>query len=186
LLVAWNRNLKSHDAWEKKKPLFFLWLNFSCREWSGGSGSDLHSPPCFHTVKKIGHLGIPEADATVARSGANEVLAVGSVEIDIAVPGVGILRVESFEPKDPCQDKILLSPRGRDVTCGDAAFENTPQGGPLANFLADPESSCGCPEAAFLSPDAEFGSGNVPGLDDGPVFKEINPLAAHIDNQKLV
>ena len=121
----------------------------------------------------------------MARGSSDQILTVGSVEIDVATLRVGILRIDSFEPEDPRQNKVLVASVGGDLPGPYAALENAPQRGRIANLLADPETSDGCLEAAFLCSKTELGSGNPPRMGDGPIPDEINSLVADFHDQEL-
>jgi hypothetical protein len=82
---------------KRKNPVFFNSPSLD-RGQIPLSGSDLDGSTFLDMIEEVRHFGIPQADATVAGWTSNQILAIGSVEIDVTASGIGILRIESLQP----------------------------------------------------------------------------------------
>lgn len=106
-------------------------------------------------AEEIDHVVIPQADASVAGRGSDEVLLIGSVNVNVALTGIGILRIESFKPEDPGEHEILFPSLFRKLSGRNTATEDHPCRGALADLLRYHEASRGCPETPLLESKSE-------------------------------
>lgn len=150
------------------------------------SGADLDGRSHRYPPEEIDYVIVTQADAPVTGGGADQILPVGSVEIDVTIARADILRIEPFEPEDARQDQILLSAWSADCARRDAVLENAPRRGSLADFFADPEAARRGAQASLLRAKAELRGGDIPGCRDGPVLEKIRDLTGDVDHQELV
>lgn len=106
-------------------------------------------------VEQIDHVVVPKADASVAGRGSDEVLLIGSVDVNVALTGIDVLRIESFKPEDPSEHEILFPSLIRNLSGRNTAAEDHPLRGPIADLLRYPEASRGSPETPFLESESE-------------------------------
>ena len=60
-------------------------------------------------IEELDDGGIFHADAAVARGAADACFVIGAVDVDVAVKGVGIVRLRAMQPKDAGEHEITLS-----------------------------------------------------------------------------
>ena len=106
-------------------------------------------------AEKIDHIVVPKADASVAGRGSDEVLLIGSMDVNVAVAGIGVLRIESFKPEDPGEHEILFPSLIRNLSGRNTAAEDHPCRCALADLLGYHEASRGCPETSLLESKSE-------------------------------
>lgn len=106
----------------------------------------------FYSVEELNHLLVRELYAAAAGRSADLFLVVSAVDVNVAVVRIAcsssvMSRFEAFQPEDTGGDEILgLLFGGEFLGVGgdlDAAFEDCPERGVLANFLGDSVESCG-------------------------------------------
>ena len=101
---------------------------------------DLDSGADGDEVVELGHVGIPKADTAGAGGLADEVFAVGAVDIDVAVFAGFVVIFLSVEPDDAGEDQILFFYRvgGFPDTAGGFASHKVGSGfGVVADLLVD-------------------------------------------------
>lgn len=96
-------------------------------------------------VEEIDHIVVAKPDASVAGRGSDEVLLIGSVDVNIALTGIGVLRIESFKPEDPCEHEILFPSLFCNLSGLNTASEDHPSRGAISDLLRYAEASRGCP-----------------------------------------
>ncbi len=106
-------------------------------------------------VEQIDHVVVPKADAPVAGWGSDEVLLIGSVDVNIALTGIGVLRIESFKPEDSSKHEILFSSLFCNLSGLNTASEDHPRRGAISDLLRYAEASRGSPETPFLESESE-------------------------------
>lgn len=106
-------------------------------------------------VEEINHVVVPNTNASVAGRGSDEVLLIGSVDVNVALTAIGVLRIESFKPEDSSEHEILVPSLFRNLSGRNTASEDHPCRGALADLLRYPEVSRGCPETPLLESDSE-------------------------------
>lgn len=106
-------------------------------------------------AENIDHIVVPKADASVAGRGSDEVLLIGSMDVNVALAGVGVLRIESFKPEDPGEHEILFPSLFRNLSGRNTAAEDHSCRCALADLLGYPEASRGCPETSLLESKSE-------------------------------
>lgn len=115
-----------------------------------------HHPHSFgNQIKKLGHVGVSQADATVAGRSSDQILTVCSMEIDIAIVGVRVFLIQSVQPQNAREDAIVLATRGGEIASGFAAFELRPQWLARADFFPHDKPSSGRFVTASLTAQSE-------------------------------
>ena len=110
----------------------------------------------------------------------DQLLLISSMDVDIAVTGVAVLRIEPLQPEDATQDEILVTAWGGNHSGGFSSLEAHPGGGIPAELCVNPKAADRCPKAPFLSPKTILGSGDGIGKD-GPIgLLKIQTLSTHI------
>ena len=120
--------------------------------------------------------------------GPDEVLPVGAVKVNVAVTGVGIVRIESLQPEDPREDQVLVAPIRPDpgkLSCGDPAFKDHSGRGFIPNLFADPEASRGGAETPCLGTESEPRCRDIPFPGNESSLDENDFLSGNNDNQSL-
>lgn len=131
-------------------------------------------------VEEIDHVVVAQPDASVAGSGSDEVLLIGSVDVNVALTGIGVLRIETFEPEDPREHEILFSSLLRNLSGGQTAAEDHSCRGVLADLLSYPEASGGCPETPLLESESEPRCRDGPGRRHGAPFDHLQTLTGRV------
>lgn len=134
-------------------------------------------------VEEIDDVVVPKADASVAGWGSNEVLLIGSVDINVALTGIGILRIKTFEPEDSREHEILIPSLFRNLSGRNTASEDHSCGGALADFLRYPEASRGSSETPFLESESEPRCRDGPGGRDDFSLDHFQDLTGHVDEE---
>ncbi len=71
-------------------------------------GEDYHQVAYGNHVKQFDHVGIAEADATMACGLSEQVFAVRSVDIDAALQGVRVCGIQTLKTENPGENQIIL------------------------------------------------------------------------------
>lgn len=119
------------------------------------SGLDLDVGSLVNPVEQNDHVVVPKTNTSVAGRGSDEVLLIGSVDVNVALTGIGVLRIESFKPEDSSEHEILVPSLFRNLSGRNTASEDHPCRGALADLLRYPEASRGCPETPLLESESE-------------------------------
>ncbi len=126
---------------------------------------DANARPDRDQIKKFGDVGVAKPHTTMTRRRADEVFAVGPVEINVPILGVRIFLVRALKPKNAAENAILLATRFRDASRRLAAFEFGPKRCLCADFLSHKKVARGCLIAAYLKANPKLGGGCRPRLD---------------------
>ena len=149
---------------------------------------DLDPSPDRDTVIEIDHLRVPEPDASMAGRCPDEVLPVGAVKVNVAVTGVGIVRIESLQPEDPREDQVLVAPVRPDpgkLSGGDPALEDHSGRGLIPDLFADPEASRGGAETSRLGTESEPRCRDIPFPGNESSLEENDFLSGNNNDQSL-
>jgi hypothetical protein len=111
-------------------------------------------------VEKLGDGGVGHADAAVTCGGAEVVLVICAVDVDVAGEGVLVLRIEPVKPEDAGLDEVAGIGGGADFAGEDAGLEDGAVGGAVADFFGDFETAGWGFEAAGFCAEAEGGGGD--------------------------
>ncbi len=68
---------------------------------------DLHWRVHFDEIEKLGDIPVPHPHATVARGLADQLLVVGSVNVNVASEGVRVVLLQTIQPENPRHHEIL-------------------------------------------------------------------------------
>ena len=88
--------------------------------------ADDHARAFRHKLEKLGDVGVAEPHTSMAGRRSDEIFAICTVKIDVAIARVGVVRIQPCEPQNSRQDAILLSAGCSNLAGGLAAFEHTP------------------------------------------------------------
>ena len=119
--------------------------------------------------------------AAVAGGRAELRFGIRAVDVNVAVEGVRVLRVESVEPEDARLDVILFIALLTDESGRDAADENLARRRAVAMFLRVAEASGRRAIRARLGAEAEARSRDDVAADERVVFDEIERLRRNVD-----
>ena len=78
------------------------------KDWVLGLGDDFDSGAGGDEVVELDDVGIAEADTARAVGCADEIFAIGAVDIDVAVLARFVVNFLSFEPENAGEDQILF------------------------------------------------------------------------------
>jgi len=162
----------------KGKPDVFV---VSGRRLAGFDDFDLNSGG--HLLKKGCNIPISHPDTSVAAWLPNQLLVVGSMNVDVAVPGVGVALFEALKPENAGDDEVIGAPgafEGDDFPRGDPAFEDHPERGFVTDHLGNGEMAQGGLEASRLRPEPETGAGDRKTRQKRPLFEEVEALRGNI------
>ena len=113
----------------------------------------------------------------------DQLLLISSMDVDIAVKRVAVLRIEPLQPEDATQDEILVTAWGGNHSRGLSSLEAHPCGGISSELCVNPKAASWSSKAPFLSPQTILGGGDWIGKD-GPIgLLEIQALSAHIQDK---
>jgi hypothetical protein len=117
---------------------------------------------CFriHEVKQLNHIRVAHANATVARRPADFVFVLGPVDVNEAVARIGVVFVQTVEPKNARHHQVLRRRQRITWRKRHAAAKDRAAGGIAADFFYDAKSAGRRLETALFSPDTKVGSGN--------------------------
>ena len=116
----------------------------------GGLGGDFDSGADGDEIVELGHVGIPKADTAGAGGLADEVLAIGTVDVDVAVFARFVVIFLSVEPENASEDQILFFHRiggFPDAAGGFACNKVGSRFSVIADLLTDPVP----PEGGFVA-----------------------------------
>lgn len=113
--------------------------------------------------------------------GANGGFVVGAVNIDIAIPSVGVVLFHSMEPKNTGLDEVFRILLGPDLTGSDPAFENHARRSSIAYLFPDLELADGGLIAARLMANAEGGGGDGKGSQQLAFVSQFHALGGEVD-----
>ena len=119
--------------------------------------------------------------AAVAGGRAELRFGIRAVDVDVAVEGVRVLRVESVEPEDARLDVILFIALLTDESGRDAADENLARRRAVAMFFRDAEASGRRAIRARLRAESEARCGDDVAADERVVFDEVERLRRNVD-----
>ncbi len=117
-------------------------------------------------IEELHNVGIPHAHAAMAGRGADQPLLVRAVDVDVALAGIGVFRIQPVEPEDAGEDFVLLAAFFRNLAGRKPGLENRARRGTVANLLGDAKSPGGRLVAAGFRPQPEPRRGNGIGGDD--------------------
>ena len=79
---------------------------FRLRLEKNGLTLDEHVHPFFRQSKKSHHVPGRKAYAAMGSRGAQQFRIVGAVDVNIAAPGIGVVRFQSVQPQNAGQDEV--------------------------------------------------------------------------------
>jgi len=124
-------------------------------------------------IVKLDNIGVAEADTACTRGLADEILAIGPVNVDVAILAGLVVRLFAFEPEDAGEDEVLFlqGVGGFPNAAGGFAPNELGAGfGLIANLLADAVPAKGGLVAFGFRSGPFFGGGDREGAGDGAVI----------------
>lgn len=110
----------------------------------------------------------------------DEFLLIGSMDVDVAITGVAILRIDPIKPENTTQDQIFITSRGGNHSGGLTALEAHPCLGLSSELCVDSKVPGRSLKASFMSPKPVLGGGDVVGNGSSIFLEQIEPLCGDI------
>ena len=110
----------------------------------------------------------------------DEFLLIGSMDVDVAVTGVAVLRIDPIKPENATQDQIFISPRGGNHSGGLTALEAHPRRGLPSVLSVDPKVPRRSLKASLLCPKSILGGGDGVGNGSSILLEQIESLGGDI------
>ena len=131
----------------------------------GGRVND-HFNPRFNPVEEIDHVLPLQADAATARGRSDLFLVIGSMDVDVAIEGIEILRIEAFETEDAGKNQIVMTLLTVPGAIRFAATEDGVGRSAFANLVAYPETPGRRAITSLIKAHPLGGRGDGPALND--------------------
>ena len=80
----------------------------------------------WDVVEKFDDVGVAHSHTAMAGRGSDQILAVRAVEVDVALPRIRIVGVESLKPENARENRIMVAAGRSDGTSGLAPLELHP------------------------------------------------------------
>jgi hypothetical protein len=158
----------------RTRPTYFHRLN-----------EDLHSSADGDKLIELNYVGVAEANASGAGGGADEVLAIGAVDVDVAVLAGPIVGLFTVKPENSGKNEVLILSGIRgfpDAAGGFASDELSAGFGVVADLEADAVPTERGLVAVGFRAGPFFGSRDREGAGDGAVIgDDVETLAGDGD-----
>ncbi len=109
----------------------------------------------LHEIEEPYNVFISHADASVAGRSPDQILLIGAMDVDVAILGIGIFRLQTFEPENAGSDQITLTRPVQLAISRFPADKDRIDRLILADFFRDPKSANRCLPAAHFGSQAE-------------------------------
>ena len=136
---------------------------------------NLHPGADGDKIVELDHVGVAETNASGTRGGADEILAIGSVDVDIAILAGAVVGLFAVKPEDAGEDEVLFLDwvGGFPDTARGFASNKVGSGfGMIADLLADTVPTEGSLIAIRFRTGSFFSGGDRKRAGEGAILRD--------------